>query len=484
MADCEICETPMRADTAYVCSVCAGRLTKDLTRAVDLLGELELTITRQAVTGQGSARAGSEQRLPFDAAAALVAQTVANTVLTWVRLVCEERGETVPERSGRHSRTTIGPRCRPVGTCPHEVCADARAYELAHIEEHPLASAVRFLASRVEWLRHQRFAGEAVADLSSAASILRRAVDRYGDRSYLGPCGYDDGTGECGSDLYVRTGAAYATCRDCGSQWDVAALRRWLLAAVEDALAPAHVIARGLSALGEDVKYGSLTGWASKGQLLAHPPLPGTRAPLYRVGDVLDLVARTVRRKNTTELVRALLTKVHACCSIRMREGPVCPTPRTPAPRTHRYGALLRARGDEMPRRALRTCTVPGCPVLVPSGRCDAHERAAAQRRGSAASRGYGHRHRVRFREAVLARDPVCTCTDPHRWHGVGGCAAFATVADHHPLDRAELVRRRLDPDHPRYGRGLCTRCHNAATARNQSAGWHAAEAGDHLEDR
>jgi len=122
--------------------------------------------------------------------------------------------------------------------------------------------------------------------------------------------------------------------------------------------------------------------------------------------------------------------------------------------------------------RALRTCSTPGCPALVTSGRCSGCTQAAEQRRGSATSRGYGRRHRTRFRAQVLARDPLCVCTSPDCGHGER-CYAPSTVADHHPRDRRELVRLGLDPDDPDHGRGLCASCHGRHTAAAQPGGWH-----------
>ena len=84
--------------------------------------------------------------------------------------------------------------------------------------------------------------------------------------------------------------------------------------------------------------------------------------------------------------------------------------------------------------------------------------------RGTSTQRGYGRQHRSRFREGVLARDPICVI-----------CRAQpATVADHWPLSRRELVERGLDADDPQYGRGLCKQDHDRETARNQPGGWHA----------
>jgi 5-methylcytosine-specific restriction enzyme A len=112
--------------------------------------------------------------------------------------------------------------------------------------------------------------------------------------------------------------------------------------------------------------------------------------------------------------------------------------------------------------RALTVCSVPGCPQLTPAGRCVDHAREADRARGTAHQRGYGSRHRRVFRRAVLRRDPVCVLC--HQ--------APATTADHYPLSRRELEARGLDPDDPRFGRGLCQRCHSRETARNQPGGW------------
>lgn len=115
--------------------------------------------------------------------------------------------------------------------------------------------------------------------------------------------------------------------------------------------------------------------------------------------------------------------------------------------------------------RAMSVCSRSGCPNLVEgSGRCAQCKAEAERKRGSASQRGYGTRHRTRFRAGVLRRDK--TCKDP------SGCNEPATEADHYPVSRRDLVAKGLDPDDPIHGRGLCKSHHAKATGLAQPGGW------------
>jgi 5-methylcytosine-specific restriction enzyme A len=87
------------------------------------------------------------------------------------------------------------------------------------------------------------------------------------------------------------------------------------------------------------------------------------------------------------------------------------------------------------------------------------------RRRPTATQRGYGAEHRERFRAGVLERGPDCVL-----------CGELATVADHYPLTRRELVDMGADPDDPANGRGLCKPCHDRHTGQCVQAARKAAE--------
>ena len=112
--------------------------------------------------------------------------------------------------------------------------------------------------------------------------------------------------------------------------------------------------------------------------------------------------------------------------------------------------------------RAKKVCPTSGCGALTSGGRCRTCRDQADRARGTATERGYKSRGHTRFRRAVLRRDPVCVLCD----------LRIATVADHWPISRRELVAAGLNPNDPARGRGLCKDCHDRETAKHQPGGW------------
>ena len=113
----------------------------------------------------------------------------------------------------------------------------------------------------------------------------------------------------------------------------------------------------------------------------------------------------------------------------------------------------------------LNRCPIPGCPQLTNGGRCTNHARAAEQQRGTTTQRGYSSKGHRFFRRAVLRREPICRLCHVRP----------STQADHWPHSRRQLVDLGLNPNDPKYGRGLCDHCHHTETARNQPGGFNAA---------
>ena len=115
-----------------------------------------------------------------------------------------------------------------------------------------------------------------------------------------------------------------------------------------------------------------------------------------------------------------------------------------------------------MPSRALRPCPARGCAKLVRKGRCPEHTREhhAMDRssRGTAAQRGYDARHR-RWREHVLARDPLCV-----------DCKAEGRVTPSVIADHVLAVNDGGEPYDLDNGQGLCVAHHNAKIVRETKA--------------
>ena len=113
-----------------------------------------------------------------------------------------------------------------------------------------------------------------------------------------------------------------------------------------------------------------------------------------------------------------------------------------------------------MPNRPPRPCAEHGCPELVYGGtRCALHQRPrAADKRPSAAARGYGHKWRPK-RDAWLKDHPWCA--DIYGNHE--GLRVQGVIVDH------ILPRRQGGQDDESNYQTLCRACNNLKTARDGS---------------
>lgn len=253
-----------------VCGQCADRLLLDLEQVPGLVHALEaahtkglrFSTTRRPRVVLPAGEDQEEAPLPFEPRATETARLLHDALASWADTIAAHRG--------------LFP---PLDTA------------------HALPA---WLCGQVPWLRSAACGPEAVAKLCGVIGRVRAAVDRPPDLEFAGPCGASvvDEAGllrVCRADLYARRGDEVAECDVCGATYPLDERRTWLLDRVDDMLLPASELARAVDGLGVDVTPSAIWKWKERGRLLPH----GTDAhghPLYRVGDVRDLVAATAER--------------------------------------------------------------------------------------------------------------------------------------------------------------------------------------------
>ncbi|MBO0826225.1 MAG: hypothetical protein J2P24_00445 [Streptosporangiales bacterium] len=243
-----------------MCRDCRDRLRGDLADVGDLAADLVVVLTRRTRVGARVGGRSSETPLPFDPRATPAASELRATM----RRVAAAAGMVDAARS-----STV--------TCADWLRANLR----------------RVVRLDVAWQ-----VAEAVAYQLDA---VRRVCDRPADLIYIGRCGGQRGTPTdgCAEDLYARPGAPYVKCRGCGANHDVTTRQEWLLRVLEDHLATATEIARAVSRLGEPVRADRVWQWKHRGRL-SQRGVNDRRDPLFRVGDVLDLLLAEAARREAS----------------------------------------------------------------------------------------------------------------------------------------------------------------------------------------
>lgn len=278
---------------AFVCDPCQQKLRDALESVHEqihpntgrpmpgLAAELDLAVTRQTRIGSAAGgRSTGERPLLFSQDASRVRSTAENTFRAWLLHAVAH---------GRRRIAPLGPTCRE---CTHPSC------EMTRGSFPGLALCLVFHLPRI---LGRVDAGQAVDELSYAVAIMRNVIDRPADRVYVGPCLSPlPDRSRCTTDLYAHHGADTIACPVCSVEYDVTKRRTWLLAQAEDQLARPAEIARAVSALGQPVKVERIRQWVHRGRLIPHTfeelgrnvdGQPVRIRPLYRVGDVLALIA-------------------------------------------------------------------------------------------------------------------------------------------------------------------------------------------------
>ena len=251
------CGRPTR-DTLTTCETCSDELARSLAEIPWMADELATTITKQrAIPTEGGPR-GGETALLWHEKASDARRHLHSLLVSWVRF-CDEEG------------------------VAHQSPKDG-------LPDDTLPALSRWMLWRVDGLARHEIGPDATEEILSAMAECRRVIDRSPDRWYAGPCVQEVDNVACGTDLYARRTKGDVTCRECAAVYDVAERRAWLLAEAEDRLANASDVARAVSWLGaRPLTPARVWQWAKRGRIVAKGH--DGKAPLYRVGDAIDLLA-------------------------------------------------------------------------------------------------------------------------------------------------------------------------------------------------
>jgi hypothetical protein len=246
---CPPCERPVK--DGYLCHACTRTLKETIEHAplwADQLGLVLGRLTRYAAPVGGR---GAEKPLPINPAAMAPAKAL--------------------DAALRAAAVALG--------APRDV------------HRARLGVVCAWLVHHIDDLRGYPDAGMHERDISKAVERATKVCDRPPEQWYAGACP------DCGRELYPSVTEPTVTC-PCGRAWSVEEKRAELLARVREVDAPGPVIARGLSVIGDrPLTEDLLRKWRHRGLLQVRKMTTHPATNWYRVGDVLDLMARQGRGK-------------------------------------------------------------------------------------------------------------------------------------------------------------------------------------------
>lgn len=289
---CTSCSKPTSG--AALCERCTKTLDIALANVAAYYADAGSVVrTRQTRYGSGISTRGSigkEQPLPVDGrfldvngSGTQARWDTWNTIVTWCRVVMAEQPE------------LAGPVCV---TCLHPSC---HAVRRRRWPRNTVPSMCAYLERQRRYVLAEPWAADLLDELTHVERRLRYLVDRPADGWYAGECGAVDAETEavCTRVLYADPTNPFVRCRDCGTTWSVAERRDWLIKEAEDREATVRTLARIVTTLGahdasESRLENRISQWVTRGRLKPNGKrvIDGKPRPVYRVGDVLDLLAR------------------------------------------------------------------------------------------------------------------------------------------------------------------------------------------------
>jgi hypothetical protein len=276
-----------RASASVPTGTVAGRQpweTRTGVTALELVGELTTTGARQSRMGAGGGGAATpkhERALPFVA--------TANDLAVELHAACLDLAAAVL-RTDAHD-APIGPR-RPGPASIH--AADVAAWLLTRLDA-------------LAW--HPGIVRTHARDLVRLVARGRTTVDRRPGRWYAGPCAtplrdeagdlviVDGEQAYCDGELYARPEAPVVRCPTCDTGHRVEFRRAELLRLAEDRLETATTLSRALTGLLDtDVRPDRIRQWKRRSRLVSRGH-DDNGDPVYRLGDVLDLLKADAARR-------------------------------------------------------------------------------------------------------------------------------------------------------------------------------------------
>lgn len=283
---------------ATLCTTCRRTLELALVNIAAYCADLDTIRAKQAhygTTATGSA--SREIPLPVDNRFTdpdqdhwRIQADTENTLTTWARVVAAEL-------SIGH-----GPVCRLA--CLHVSCAHVRR---SRPPADTVTSCARYLLGNAGYIAAAPYGDEMLDELGDLERRLRRIIDRPAERWYAGICSAHAAEGTCEAELYARSDRGDIRCPVCGTHHDIAARRDFLLNEAEHMLVTASEAARAVVvwsdyARGENRLVKRISAWRDRSriQVRGHLTEMGVDRPLYRLGDVLDLLSADVTREAHT----------------------------------------------------------------------------------------------------------------------------------------------------------------------------------------
>jgi hypothetical protein len=250
-----------------LCLDCENTIVQEVAEIASLADNFRITITRQtALNSANRSRSSTETPIPFNDKASRERAVLLAAAWRWTMHLWDQ-AEPLP--TGRHGG---------------------------------LAGIGRWLHARINRILDHPDAGDLANDIHRHSKRAWRTLDRPEPGIFAGVCSshvpISDRTprGQCAAWLYAKPNAATVSCPHCGHHHDVAERRATLREHAEHMLMTAAELARAVTWLGENIKPDLIRKWAERGRLHGCGHSPEGR-PLYRVGDVLTLIAQQAEKE-------------------------------------------------------------------------------------------------------------------------------------------------------------------------------------------